>query len=66
MKGFYKNDNNNNLLYAQNFVCSPTFEIFADQKDKYQYPVEGWYWFETDTEAYTFFNITPPTITIDK
>lgn len=55
--GFYKYQNDE-LFYGQNFVQSPTFELLKGLKDSYTYPVDGWYYFDTETEAKTFFNIT--------
>lgn len=54
--GFYKHQDKS-LLYAPNFVCNKDFELLAENKDKYEYPVEGWYWFEDKIEAMLFFNI---------
>ena len=39
------------LLSAPNFVHSPTYQLEADKKDTYTYPVNGWYWFDTLDEA---------------
>lgn len=48
--GFYKYENGE-LVHAPNFVCAPTFEIFREQKEQYDYPVQGWQWFESREEA---------------
>lgn len=47
--GFYKCDGD--ILYAPNFVYGPTFELLREHKDEYQYPVDGWTWFDSETEA---------------
>ena len=54
--GFYKYEGEE-LTYAPNFVCAPSFEIFREQKDQYGYPIHGWYWFESKAEAEIFFGI---------
>jgi len=54
--GFYKNDNDT-LLYAPNFVDNKDYKLEKNQKDTYQYPVYGWYWFESEDEARSFFNL---------
>lgn len=55
--GFYKYQDNQ-LFYGPNFVYGPTFELLKGLKDTYTYPVDGWYYFDTEAEAKTFFNIT--------
>ncbi len=55
-EGFYKNDNGS-LLYAPNFVSGPGFTILATNNTEYEYPVNGWHWFNSLTEACTFFNL---------
>ncbi len=49
--GFYKLDGD--LLYAPNFVLGPfdSFALFAEKKDEYTYPVDGWCWFDSEEEA---------------
>lgn len=54
-KGFYKFDDM--LLYAENFVINKDYELFANQKETYSYPVDGWYWFNTLHEACSQFNL---------
>jgi hypothetical protein len=53
--GFYKLDGT--LLYAQQWVRNANYELNAELKDTYTYPVEGWYWFDTLDEACSFFNL---------
>jgi hypothetical protein len=48
--GFYKNDNGE-LLYGPNFVLNKDYELRAENKDQYTYPVDGWSWFESEEEA---------------
>lgn len=46
----------NDILEAPNFVHTPNISLFAEEKDSYTYPIEGWYWFETIEEANSFFD----------
>jgi hypothetical protein len=48
--GFYKKDNEE-LLYAPNIVEGNGFVLVAQDKDQYEYPVDGWYWFDSEEEA---------------
>lgn len=50
MEGFYKNEDGS-LLYAPNFVNSPTVILIKEEKDNYVYPIEGWYWFDSKQNA---------------
>lgn len=56
MEGFYKNDEGS-LLYAPNFVNSPTAVLIKEEKDNYAYPIEGWYWFNSKEEAISALGI---------
>ena len=60
--GFYMFDAE--LFYASGFVVSSLFELIKADKDKYQYPVYGWYWFDSNTEAREFFGL--PILTIEQ
>jgi len=58
--GFYKykiGEPKDQLLYAPNAVHNKNYKLLKEEKDNYQYPVSGWYWFDTEEEAFTFFNI---------
>ena len=46
--GFYKQFEDGSWVHAPNFVYGPDFELVRELKDTYSYPVEGWYWFETE------------------
>jgi|688.fasta_scaffold126951_3 hypothetical protein len=50
MQGFYKDDNGF-LVWSADRVLNERFELWLDQKDTYTYPVEGWYWFDSEIEA---------------
>lgn len=50
--GFYKIDpSSGELLFAPNAVHAPTFTLLREQHAEYQYPQDGWYWFDTRAEA---------------
>jgi hypothetical protein len=55
--GFYKLDGT--LLYGPNFVLGPygTYELRKETYATHTYPVDGWYWFDTETDAKDFFGI---------
>jgi hypothetical protein len=56
MTGFYKNDNGN-LLRGPNFVLNANYHLTKETKDDHTYPVDGWYWFDTEEEAREFLGI---------
>ena len=56
-KGFYKNGENNTLMYAPNFVYNKDYELLIDNQATYTYPIDGWYYFENEQEATTHFNL---------
>lgn len=59
--GFYKNDNGY-VLYGPHFVLGPygSFELRVETKDLHTYPTDGWYWFDSQEEAYSFFGLELP------
>lgn len=52
---FYKNVENH-LSYGP-YVQLPDGFLHLDFLDTYTFPVDGWYYFETEEEAKAFFNI---------
>jgi hypothetical protein len=58
MEGFYKLNEDNELMCAPNFVCTPDYELYKEQHETYTYPVDGWSWFNSEQEAADFFGIT--------
>jgi hypothetical protein len=52
-EGFYKKDNEE-LFYAPNIVDENGFVLIAQDKDQYEYPVNGWVWFDSEEEALQF------------
>lgn len=57
--GFYKNDNGM-ILCGPNFVDAGSYYLSRDQKDSFTYPYNGWYWFDSEEEAYAFWNLPLP------
>lgn len=55
-EGFYKLEKGI-VLYAPNFVCAPNYELEKGHNDKYTYPVDGWFWFNSEDEALAYFGI---------
>lgn len=56
--GFYKLDGEE-LLYGPNFVFGPysAYELRKETKDTHTYPVDGWYWFDSEEDAKVFFKL---------
>ena len=56
---FYKldPDNDQSLFIANLGVDAPDYSITINDKDTYNYPVHGWYYFDSDEYAYAFFGI---------
>ena len=59
MSGFYKNDEGA-LLFAPTQVSGPGFDLYILNKDIYTYPIEGWYYFDSEDEARAHLNIPKP------
>lgn len=55
--GFYKN-NDGTLLFGPNFVESRDFKLERSKHAEYTYPVQGWYWFDSEAEAAAAFGLT--------
>lgn len=49
MQGFYKY-NEGKLLFAESIIA-PNFTLVAEDKETYTFPVNGWYWFDSEQEA---------------
>jgi hypothetical protein len=59
--GFYKsNEEKTALFYAPNAVHSRDYSLIASDKASYQYPVEGWTWYESKEDALTVEGVTEP------
>ncbi len=48
--GFYKREGDE-LLYGPNFVLNENYELRRESRDQHQYPVDGWWWFDSEEEA---------------
>ena len=55
--GFYKLDDGGMLLYGPNFVEHKDYQLYKETHDQQTYPVEGWYWFDSEEEAKLYFNL---------
>lgn len=49
--GFYKLTENSSLNYAPNAVYNSNYTLLKENKDTYQYPVDGWSWYEDRSDA---------------
>ena len=49
--GFYKKQEDDQILYAPYWVEGLDISLVAQNKDQYEYPVDGWYWFDSEEEA---------------
>jgi hypothetical protein len=63
--GFYKLDNED-LLHGPNFVLSGSYNLYAENKDNYTYPIGGWYWFDAESTARVFFGLPELQINIEE
>jgi hypothetical protein len=55
--GFYKLDSM--LLFGPNFVLNENYELHRATHDQHTYPVDGWYWFDSEDDARAHFGIEP-------
>jgi hypothetical protein len=58
--GFYKVDPIAGLLFGPNFVLNANYELRRETKDDNTYPVDEWYWFDSEEDARLFFNLPAP------
>ena len=49
--GFYKYDEEQ-WFYAPNAVYAPTYTLLRELKDTYDYPVDGWNWYDEAPQEY--------------
>lgn len=54
--GFYKLEEDN-WMYAPNFVCAPEYTLLKEEKDTYTYPIDGWIWYDEQPLNYNTDNI---------
>lgn len=57
--GFYKLDPGGSLLYGPNFVVNADYTLVRADHATYTYPVDGWYWFDSEAAALEFFGLPP-------
>lgn len=55
---FYKLIDEVNYTYGPE-VISAEYQLLTEYKDIYTYPVDNWYWFNSEEEAREFFNLPP-------
>jgi len=58
--GFYRVDTASGIVVCgPHYVYGPydSYTLLKEQKDTYTYPIDGWYWFDTEEQAYNFFGI---------
>ena len=55
--GFYRVENENIVVYGRLYVLGQDYALYRDEKDTYEYPVDGWRWFDSKSEAHDFFGI---------
>jgi hypothetical protein len=55
-EGFYKLDGGS-LLYGPNYVLNVNYELRKENHTDYTYPVDGWYWFDSEENAYEAFGV---------
>ena len=55
---FYKLIDEKNYIFGSE-VLSAEYQLLTEDKDTYTYPIDGWYWFNSDEEAREFFNLPP-------
>lgn len=46
MEGFYRQNEDLNWEYAPNFVYAPDYTLLKELKDTYEYPIDGWFWYD--------------------
>jgi hypothetical protein len=54
--GFYKAAEGD-LLHGPTTVMGADLQLLREEKDTYDYPVAGWYWFDSEEEAREFFEL---------
>jgi hypothetical protein len=53
--GFYKLDGT--LLYGPNFVYNANYTLLREEHANHSYPIDGWYWFDSENAARLFFEL---------
>ena len=55
---FYKMINESDYTFGPE-VINAEYQLLTEDKDTYTYPVDNWYWFNSEEEAREFFNLPP-------
>jgi len=50
--GFYKYGENQIWFYGYDSVEAPGYTLTKEEKDTYQYPVDGWNWYDEAPSGY--------------
>lgn len=56
--GFYL-QNGQGFIFAPNFVVNSQYQLHRETHDQHEYPVDGWYWFDSEEEARAAFGLPP-------
>jgi hypothetical protein len=56
---FCKIDAIGDFFVAPTAVYAPGFTLLAESHASYQYPVDGWYWFDSEGQAREVFGLPP-------
>ena len=56
--GFYKFDGV--LLYGYDIIINKDYQLQRIDHNNYTYPVDGWYWFDTEQETRLYFGLPEP------
>ena len=60
--GFYRVENGNTVVCGRLYVLNKDYALYRDEKDTYEYSVDGWRWFNSEDEAYEFFGVEKPNV----
>jgi hypothetical protein len=52
---FYKLDTG--ILLESNHLLNKDYELIAANPADYELPIDGWYWFDSESEAREFFGL---------
>lgn len=52
---FYRLENGE-ITRIEGSLFGPGYDLLLDEHETYTYPVDGWYWFETDEETEVILN----------
>ena len=53
---FYKMINESDYTFGPE-VINAEYQLLTEDKDTYIYPVDNWYWFNSEEEAKVFFGL---------